>query len=115
MSHRTCSATALEVPNEPEALVINYYLKADGSAPANYAHRCVRQVVADDRSAKTGLNQAFILLAGGGGRGAGGQRGRGAAPGPGPLTVGTYSVTVEVAGETLKKPARVRDRIPQVP
>ena len=42
-------------------------------------------------------------------RGAGG--GRGAGPAPIPLAVGDYTVTLEVAGEKLTKPARVRERI----
>ena len=46
----------------------------------------------------------------------GGQRGRGAAGGAGAgpsaaLTVGDYVVTLDVAGQTLTKPARVRERI----
>jgi hypothetical protein len=28
-----------------------------------------------------------------------------------PLTIGDYTVTVDVAGQTLTKPARVRERI----
>jgi hypothetical protein len=45
----------------------------------------------------------------GGGGGGGGGRGRAA----GTLTVGDYTVTVDVAGQTLSKPARVRERLPR--
>jgi photosystem II stability/assembly factor-like uncharacterized protein len=105
----------LEVPNEPEALVINYYLMADAPTAAKItvkdpAGRVLRE---SEGPAKAGLNRALVNLAGGGGRGgAGGGRGRagGAAPVV-PLTVGDYSVTVDVAGQSLTKPARVRARI----
>ena len=64
--------------------------------------------------AKAGLNRALVNLAGGGGRGfgggAGGGRGRGGAPAVAPLTVGDYTVTVDVAGQSLTKPARIRPR-----
>jgi photosystem II stability/assembly factor-like uncharacterized protein len=107
----------LKVPNEPEALAINYYLKADAAAAAKIAvkdpsGKVVREL---DGPAKAGLNRALVNLAGGGGRGGpgggGGGRGRGGAPGPGPLAVGDYTVTVDVAGQSLTKPARVRARI----
>jgi photosystem II stability/assembly factor-like uncharacterized protein len=96
----------LEVPNEPEALVINYYLNAESSAQAKIAvsdstGHIVRQV---EGPAKKGLNRALVNLGGGGGRG------RGAVTTP-PLGVGDYTVTVEVAGVTLTKSARVRARI----
>jgi hypothetical protein len=65
--------------------------------------------------AKAGLNRALVPLAGGGGRGAGGGgaggRGRDGAAGAAPLAIGDYSVTVDVAGQSLTKPARVRARI----
>jgi hypothetical protein len=97
----------LSVPNEPEAIVINYYLKADQAAGAKItitdaSGAVVRQL---DGPAKRGLNRALWPLNGGGGRG------RGAGPSTPPPGVGTYSVTVEVAGEKLTKPARIRERI----
>ena len=104
----------LEVPNEPEALVINYLLKADGGGPAKItvkdpAGKVLREV---EGPAKAGLNHALVNLAGGGGgRGGGAGRGRGAGPAVPPLGVGDYTVTVDVAGQTLTKPARVRARI----
>jgi len=108
----------LEVPNEPEAFAVNYYLRAEAASNARITVKdsggqVVRQV---DGPAKRGLNVALVNLAGSGGRGGAGagagqgQRGRGAAPAP-PLGPGDYVVTLDVAGATLSKPARVRARI----
>ena len=100
----------LEVPNEPDAIVINYLLAADAAAPAkvtvrDFAGRVVREL---EGPAKRGLNTVLWPIgAGGRGFGAGG---RGAQPAA-PPTVGDYTVTLEVAGETLTKPARVRERL----
>lgn len=109
----------LEVPNEPEALVINYYLKADAPAAARItvkdpSGKILREA---EGPAKAGLNRALVNLAGGGGRGfggggaAGGGRGRSGAPAVAPLAIGDYAVTVDVAGQSLTKPARVRPRL----
>jgi photosystem II stability/assembly factor-like uncharacterized protein len=115
----------LGVPNEPEALVVNYYLKADAGGAAkitvkDFSGKVVREL---DGPSKAGLNRALVPLAGGGGRGFGGGgggggastgsaqgRGRGGAPVT-PLGVGDYTVTVDVGGQTLTKPARVRERL----
>lgn len=102
----------IEVPNEPEALVITYHLKTDASGSAkitvkDLAGRVVRELAGP---AQAGLNRALVNLAGGGGRGGGG-RGRGGAPAIQPLSIGDYHVTVDVAGQSLTKPARVRARI----
>ena len=96
----------LVVPNEPEALAVNYYLKADaqGEAKITVADRGGKTVREAKGSSKAGLNHVFISL--GGSRG-----GRGGAAPTTPLPEGEYVVTVEVAGETLSKPARVRARI----
>jgi len=99
----------LEVPNEPDAVAINYLLATDAGAPAkitvrDFAGRVVREI--EGPSAR-GLNTALWPIgAGGRGFGAGG-RGQASAPPP----VGDYTVTIEVAGETVTKPARVRARI----
>ncbi len=100
----------LSVPNEPEAIVINYYLKADQPAGAKVTitdmnGRVMRQL---DGPGKQGMNRVLWPLNAGGGRGGGGGRGAAAVPAP---TVGDYTVTVEVAGEKLIKPAKVRERI----
>jgi photosystem II stability/assembly factor-like uncharacterized protein len=115
----------LEVPNEPDALVVNYFLAADASSPAkitvaDLSGRPLRQIA--DGPAKRGLNRVLVSLVGGGGFGRGGgggaagaAAGRGRAAGAGAgnaaLDVGEYRVTLEVAGETQTKPARVRERI----
>lgn len=102
----------IEVPNEPEALVINYHLKTDGAGAAkitvkDLSGRVVREL---EGPAKAGLNRALVNLAGGGGRG-GAAGGRGGAPAIQPLSIGEYTVTVDVAGQSLTRPARVRARI----
>src|SRR4051812_49286494 len=106
----------LEIPNEPEALVVNYLLKADSDGVARITVKDASGKVLRDLEgpAKAGLNRALVSLAGGGGRGgggAGGGRGRGGAPLVTPIPVGDYTVVLEVAGQTLSKPARVRARI----
>jgi hypothetical protein len=103
----------LSVPNEPEAFAIEYYLKTDAASSAKITvtdstGRVVRQL---DGPAKHGLNRAYANLGiGFGGRG-GGRGGRGGTPGEGPLAIGDYTVTVDVAGASLSKPAKVRARI----
>lgn len=116
----------LVVPNEPEALVVNCYLKADAPAAAKIALKNPSGAVLRELEcpAKAGLNRALINLAGGGGRGgpgggagggpstgAGQGRGRGGATPAAPLPIGDYTVTVEVAGQSMTKPARVRARM----
>jgi hypothetical protein len=102
----------LEVPNEPEALTVTYYLKADATPGARItiADLTGRPMRDLQGPARQGLNRVSVTLTA-----AGGQRGRGAAAGPaapsGPLAIGDYVVTLNVAGATLSKPARVRDRI----
>ncbi len=108
----------LEVQNEPEALVVNYYLAANGSDDARItvtdpSGKQVRQLTGP---AKKGLNRALVSLAGGGrggrgGGGAGGGRGGTPAADSGPLAIGDYLVTVETGGAKLSKRATVRARI----
>ena len=59
--------------------------------------------------ARRGLNRVLWSLGGGGGRGGGGG-GQGGAP-AGPPAVGQYTVTLDVGGEKMSKPAQVRARI----
>ena len=98
----------LETPNEPEALVLQL-LPAGGCGGRGPDHgrgsvrTQVRQLTGP---AKQGLNRALVNLGGGGGRGAG----RGG-PVAAALAPGDYIVTIDVAGETLTKPARVRARL----
>jgi photosystem II stability/assembly factor-like uncharacterized protein len=93
----------LEVPNEPDALIVNVYVRDAPAGPArvtvnDVSGRVVRNVPAPLR---TGLNRLQIPL-GGGGRG-GGTTG-------GPLASGDYLMTLEAGGEKQSKVARVRDR-----
>jgi hypothetical protein len=111
----------LEVANEPEALVVNYYLKANATGAAiRLADKGGATLRAVEGPAKAGLNRVLIPLSGGGGRGGGGAgavgaaggRGRGAGTAAGPLVVGDYMVTLDVPGGGAQvKPARVRERI----
>jgi hypothetical protein len=98
----------IEIPNEPDALVINYYLRADatGAARVSLSDISGRALRAVEGPARRGLNRVQIPLGGGGGRGGGRGTGAGSA-----LGVGEYLVTVEAGGEKLSKPARVRERI----
>ncbi|HEX3703092.1 MAG TPA: hypothetical protein VHU82_07175, partial [Vicinamibacterales bacterium] len=100
----------LQVPNEPEALVINYYLPADASGAAKIivADQAGHAVREQTGPAKRGLNRALVMLGG-----SGGGRGRGTGPVVAPMAVGEYMVLLDVAGEHLTKSARVRDRIQQ--
>ena len=98
----------IEVPNEADALVINYFLKAESSTPAritvtDVTGRVVRQ---SDGGGRPGINRVQLPFGGGGGRG----RGAGTAA-TGPLPPGEYQVALTVAGQTVTKPARVRERI----
>ena len=91
----------LEMPNEPEALAINYYLQADAPAEASItvsdrAGRVVREIRGP---AKRGLNRVLVPLGG---------SGRGAAPVV-PLAPGEYVVTLRVGREFTKR-TTVRDQ-----
>lgn len=99
----------IEVPNEPEAFVVNYYLltaqnEAAHVAVADKEGTIVRQV--DGPSAR-GLNRVFVPLAIPRGRGAGGGRGGSSDE----LTPGSYQITLTVGGRTVSKTGVVRDRI----
>ena len=97
----------LEVPNEPEALV-DQLLPEGGRAGGGEDHGegSVRGPSRESEGpAKAGLNRALVNLAGGGGRG--GRRRRTRArrrAGAGPLAIGDYTVTVDVAGQSLRNP-----------
>jgi photosystem II stability/assembly factor-like uncharacterized protein len=98
----------LEVPNEPEAFVVNYLLRADaGDAAVSVTDREGKVVRELAGPAKAGFNRVLVPLSGNGGRERGG---RGAAP-VAPLNEGDYTVTVDVAGQKLTKKATVRPRI----
>ena len=108
MNYELFGDAYIEVPNEPEAFAIDYLLKADGATAdvtvTDAGGKVVRQVTGP---AKAGFNRVLVPLSGSGGRGRGG---RGAAP-VAPLTVGDYTVTLDVEGQKLTKTATVRTRI----
>ena len=103
-------SSTLDAPNEPDAIVINYYVKTDveGGARVTVADAGGRVVATLTGPARRGLNRVQWSLGGGGGG-----RGGGAAAG-GPPPVGEYVVTLEVGGEKMSQPARVRERLPSL-
>lgn len=104
-----------QVPNEPDALTVYYYLKNGAAQDAaltvvNGAGQTIRTL---GGPAGPGLNRILIPL-GGGGRGFGGRRG-GRGAGQQEMTVGDYQVTLHVDGQTFTKTATVRARILATP
>jgi hypothetical protein len=101
----------LRVPNEPEALTVNYWLGAEGTTArltvSDTSGVVVRQVAGTSRR---GLNRVVIPFVPGGGRGRGG-RGAADPAGSSQLQPGRYTVTLEAAGLRLTKAAVVRERI----
>ncbi len=107
----------IEVPNEREAIVINYYLKAADSAGARVTiadilGKPVAQLTGPGRAGINRIEWNMMATAGitppaapaGRGGGRGGQFGT-------PAPVGEYVVTLDVAGEKLTKVAKIRERI----
>jgi hypothetical protein len=97
----------IEVPNEPDALVINYYLreKADGGAQVAVADSTGAPVATLRGPGDRGLNRVLWNMR----RAApGGGRGRGAAP---VLPPGDYRVTLTAGGEQESAVGRIRERI----
>jgi photosystem II stability/assembly factor-like uncharacterized protein len=104
----------LDAPNEPDAIVINYYMKNDvaSGARVTVSEPGGRVVATLNGPARQGLNRVQWSIGAGGGRGGGGGGGRAGGAGPaGPPPVGDYVVTLEAGGEKMTKPARVRERI----
>jgi hypothetical protein len=98
----------IEVPNEPEALVITYYVreKSESGAQVTIADVTEQPVAALKGPAARGLNRVLWNMrratpAGSGGRGGGGPL----------LPAGGYRVTISVDGEQQTAIGRIRDRI----
>jgi photosystem II stability/assembly factor-like uncharacterized protein len=99
----------IEVPNEPDALIINYYLrtKADGEAVATVFDIKGDRVAQIKGPAEAGLNRMSWNM----------RRGSGPGPGGGPqggaplMPAGEYRVVVEAAGQQQTTIARIRERI----
>jgi hypothetical protein len=105
----------IEVPNEPDALVINYYLraKADTGARVTVADAKGDQIAQLKGPSDTGLNRVVWNMRAGSGPPAGGRGGPGGGRGGGGplLPAGDYRITVEVAGQLQSTIGRIRDRI----
>jgi photosystem II stability/assembly factor-like uncharacterized protein len=101
----------LEVPNEPDALVINYYLREKHDAGAQVAIADIggRTVAQLKGPSESGLNRALWNMRGPS-TGSGQGRGRDAFGGPS-LPAGEYRITLSVAGERVTTIGRIRDRI----
>ena len=100
----------IEVPNEPEAIVISYHLPAKDEKGARVTITDIRgDTVAQLKGAsEAGVNRVLWNMRRGGaveGRGAAG--GRGAGP---TLPPGAYRVVVDVAGQQLSGVATIRER-----
>jgi hypothetical protein len=105
----------IEVPNEPDALTINYHLaaKADG-AVVTIADIKGDRIAQLKGPAAPGLNRVLWNMRAGsgpppGGRGGGGG-GRGGFGGP-LMPPGDYRITVEAGGQTQSTIGRIRERI----
>ena len=96
-------------PNEPDALMINYYLRerSDGGASITVSDIKGTEIAQFKGTSEAGLNRApwnmRLGSASAGGRGA-----RGAAP---TLPAGEYRITVEAAGQQQTTIGRIRERI----
>ena len=100
----------IEVPNEPDALVINYALRAKDEAGARVTISDIKgtEIAQLKGPAEAGLNRVLWNMRAGTAATAGrGQRGGG---GP-TLPAGDYRLTVEVGGLKETTIGRIRDRI----
>lgn len=99
----------IEVPNEPDAIVINYFVreKSASDARVTVADISGNTVATLEGPGEPGLNRVLWNMRRAGGGGAGGRRGGG-----GPLMpAGEYRVTVAVGEAQQVKIARIRERI----
>ncbi|MDQ3486189.1 MAG: hypothetical protein M3468_00480, partial [Acidobacteriota bacterium] len=98
----------IEVPNEPEALVINYFLrdKGEGKAQVTITDASGQTVVTLSGPAERGVNRVLWNMrraSPGGGRGGG-------AGGAALLPAGDYRVTVSIGSLQQTAVGRIRDR-----
>lgn len=102
----------IEVPNEPDALVINYFLRATADTGARVTVADIRgeQVAQLKGPSEAGLNRVLWNMRAGGGAPAG-RGGFGGRVGGPALPPGDYRVTVEAGGQQQTVVGRIRDRI----
>jgi photosystem II stability/assembly factor-like uncharacterized protein len=99
----------LEVPNEPDALVVNYFVREpqESGASVTIADISGATIATLKGPAQPGLNRVSWNMRRAGGSGGGGRGGGG-----GPLMpAGDYRVTVSVGGAQQTKIGRIRERI----
>ncbi len=102
----------LEVANEPDALVLHYYLrdKADGGAQITVFDIRGEAIAHVAGPGEPGLNRALWNMRAGSAGGGQTGRGRGGFGGP-PLPAGEYRIVLSVAGQQLTAIGRIRARI----
>ena len=122
MNYHLFGSRYLEVPNEPDAMAINYWSKTEvpGGARITITDITGRQVSQVSGPARAGLNRALWNLtalpagapadaaAGRGARAGGGGRGGGAGT---LVSPGDYLVTVQIGDQKSTKVGKVRERI----
>ena len=103
----------LSTPNEPNAMVIRYYLKKQSSGGATVAITDAggQEIARLQGQAEAGINTVLWTMRLVGGRRGGGAGGRGAGRGGADLDqlvpLGKYSVTLDVGGTTRAEKARI--------
>lgn len=99
----------IEVPNEPDALVINYFLKEKQDAGAQVTISDIRgdQVAQLKGPSAAGMNRVLWNMRRGAAPAAGGRGGFGAPL----LPPGDYRITVSVGGQQQTMIGRIRERI----
>jgi hypothetical protein len=97
----------IEVPNEPDALTISYYLRAKGTSEATVAVHDIRgNLVAELKGpAEAGINRVRWNMR----AGAAASGGRGESEPP--LPPGEFRITVSAAGQEATTVARIRARL----
>jgi photosystem II stability/assembly factor-like uncharacterized protein len=99
----------IEVPNEPDALIVNYYLRAKADTGARVTISDIRgtEIAQLKGPSEAGLNRVPWNMRAGSAP-AGGRGGRGAGP---TLPSGDYRITVDVAGQQQTTIGRIRERV----
>jgi hypothetical protein len=103
----------IEVPNEPDALVVTYYLRAkqDGGARVTITDIRGEQVAQLQGPSEAGLNRVSWNMRAGAAAVASGRGGFGGRGGGPVVASGDYRITVEIGGQQLTTVGRLRERI----